>query len=205
MAAITRVTAASLINNALRNRLNGNIGYGTNYFLSDFTSAYFGGTTAGIYENFTASDIPEGPINASVLVNAISAYMRKWGRIRLTQFVSYYSANTGTSVRQNVTTYSYLNTSVPSNAYQPAGSNNNTSGAAFTQTGWFDPYMHAIGDQAGGAPSAGSSVITSAITNYCNNLFNQYVSLNTNNKLVLTRTFCHSNCHDNCHTSRGRR
>lgn len=205
MVQITRQDVANIVNTYLRDRLESRISYGSNSYPSDFEDPNYGGNVGSGPAGFNPNVLPAGPIKASAVAAAISEYVKGWGRVRNTQFLSYYNTKGSLSIRQNVTGVTRLASSIALVRTQAAASSNGDGGAGWSVGSWVDPWLGGIEDYAGSPPAANTTASRAGVIDYCTRVFNQISSRDVAGTLRITKTFCHSNCYKAPHSNRGRR
>lgn len=205
MVQITRQDVADIVNVYLRNALEARVSYGTNSYPSDFGDANYSGATNSSPAAFSAANLPSGAINAASVATGVLAYVRNWGRVRNTQFLSYYNTRGSLSVRQNVTGVTRLANSIALVRSQANASSNGDGGAGWDVNTWVDPWLAGIDDAVATPPSAGTTASRAQTISYCQRVYNQIVQKDVASTLRITKTFCHSNCYTAPHANRGRR
>lgn len=205
MVQITRQDVADIVNGYLRDRLDARVSYGSDSYPSDFADPNYSGPVGGRPAAYVAGLLPGGAINAASISATISAYVRNWGRVRTTQFLSYYNTRGALSIRQNVTAVTRLTTSVATVRNQASLGGNTNGGGGWSVGGWVDPWLNGIDTPVASPPVANTNATRSGVIDYCNRVFNKIVALDSSNVLRITKQFCHSNCYTAPHGNRGRR
>ena len=205
MVQITRQDVANIVNTYLRDRLESRVSYGANSYPSDFADPNYSGNVGSAQATFNPNVLPAGPIKASAVAATISEYVKAWGRVRNTQFLSYYNTKGSLSVRQNVTGVTKLASSIALTHSQAAASSNGDGGAGWSVGSWVDPWLGGIEDYAGSPPAANTTATRAGVIDYCTRVFDQIAARDVAGTLRITKTFCHSNCYTAPHLNRGRR
>lgn len=155
---------------------NSGISWGTNAVpFAEFSTAYFGGTTAGAGLSISGPSVGATgtPVTASTIFNVLVAETQLFTNIRLLR------------ARRNVT-------GIGTTYDQTAVAHMNVN------------YRQALGAAAAPGIASGQTITSSGLETFFNNLRTAYTNAR-NTVVQIDINLCHSSCHGSCHGSRSRR
>ena len=153
------------------------ISWGANALpFSQFSPANFGGTTAGRPIGITGPSISPvgGKITASNIYDTLVIETARYTSIRNLRAILNL---TGSGTQFDQTAVAYMS---------------------------YGLYGQSIGSPANAGVSSGSTITSSGLESFFNNLRTSYSNARSATT-TLTITVCHTSCHSSCHGSRGRR
>jgi hypothetical protein len=153
------------------------ISWGTNAKpFTQFDAANFGGPTTGRPIGITGTTISPvgGTITAAAIYNALVNETAQYTSIRSLRAILHL---TGSGNQFDQTAVAYMNMA---------------------------SYGQSIGSPANAGVSAGSTITSSNLESFFNNLRSSYNTARAATTTI-TVTVCHTSCHSSCHGSRGRR
>jgi hypothetical protein len=163
------------------------ISWGTNALpFAEFDAGYLGGTTTGRPIGISGATISPvgGTITASTIYSALVNETAAYTSIRNLRAVLFITGNGGNS------------------GSRP------TAGSVYDQTAVahlrYTLYGQSIGSPANGGVSSGSTITSSGLESFFDNLRTSYSNARSSTVTIQIET-CHASCHSSCHGSRGRR